>query len=472
MKKLVSFIVAISLLLCSAVTFAAEVQEVVIDTEVPFFKDLIDGSSYAPGKTVQVADLSKVHCVVLKTGNSTITFAGKTFSGYTQVAAVNNLECINYQNVTTLSAAGSYLVYATDIYGHDIAVRIQISGITPTPTPTIRPVVGGGGGGGGGGGIVTEIKAPFANGDPNNTSGTLEAGQNITLDTDTGNAKIYYTTNGSSPNANSYVYSKDNELILQEGQILKAAAFKSGRFSPVSEWRIVKATEVIPTPGSAEGTGSIVSGVLETDNHIVYMNGYPEGTFLPANNMTRAEVATMFSRLMKEKMVEGKVYESSFTDVQADAWYANAVGYIEQFGIINGYEDGTFRPQNTITRAEFVTMASRFATLSKEFDCRFADVDNSHWAYHYIAFAAGNKWVGGYEDNTFRADNTITRAEVVTIVNNMLVREADRAYVDANIADLTVYYDVDNSHWAYYEIMEATNAHTYTYQDAVETWQK
>lgn len=457
MKKIISYILAVTLLFCSTVAFADE-KEVVIDTEVPVFKDLVDGTKYSGSIKVEIADLSEVDCVLMKSGSGSVTFAGKTFSGYTKIAEKQNLECINFTEIATVSELGSYMVYAKDIYNHDIALRFEIAKEGTTPPAT-------GGGGGGGGSSTVTVKPPYANGDPKNTGGSVTAGEKITLDTDTGNTKIYYTTDGTKPTSKSLLYDENEGIILKEGETLKAIAVKNGTASEVSEWKCVAASTNIPQQGE-----SIVKDVLETEKHIVYMTGYPDETFAPNNNMTRAEVATMFARLMKEKMDADVTYEPSFVDVTSDAWYYNYVGYIEKFGIIAGYEDGTFRPQQTITRAEFVTMASRFADMSKEYECDFEDVSAEHWAYKYIAFAAGNGWIGGYEDHTFRADNTITRAEVVTIVNNMLVRNADKEYVDANEATLTLFSDVDKNHWAYYGIVEATNEHNYSLADNKEAW--
>lgn len=460
MKKIISCILAAVMLCCSAVAFADE-KEVVIDTEVPVFKDLTDGSSYSGSKKIEIADLSEVNCVLMKSGSGTVNFAGKTFFGYTKIAEKQNINCINYTEIATVSDAGSYMVYATDIYNHDIAVRFKI---TKSGESTGGGSGSGGSGGGGGGGAAVTVKPPYANGDPENTKGNITAGEKITLDSDTGNAKIYYTTDGTAPTSKSKLYDEKG-IILTEGQTLKAIAVKSGAASAVSEWKCIAASINNPQKGD-----SIVKDVLETEEHIVYMTGYPNETFGPNNNMTRAEVATMFARLMKEKMNTDTTYESSFADVTSDTWYYSYVGYIEKFGIITGYEDGTFRPQNTITRAEFVTMAGRFAAISKEFECNFTDITTEHWAYDYIAFAAGNSWIGGYEDNTFRADNTITRAEVVTIVNNMLVRNADKSYVNTNKASITLFTDVSEEHWAYYDIIEATNEHTFKVTDNVEKW--
>lgn len=469
MKKFISCILAAAMLCCSVVAFAVE-KEVVIDTEVPVFRDLTDGLSYVTNsKKIEIADLSKVDCVLMRAGNGTVSFAGKTFSGYTKITEAQNLECINYTAIATVTQEGSYMVYAKDIYNHDIAVRFTIIDPekNPTPGPNPGPNPGFGGGGGGGGGGIVKIKQPYANGEPENTKGTLPAGKKITLASDTGNVKIYYTTDGTAPTIKSILYDATKGIILTEGQTLKAVAVKSGILSSISVWTCPV------TGGSGDNTnsgGSIVKDTLETEEHIVYMTGYPDKTFAPNNNMTRAEAATMFARLMKVKMNPVAVYKSSFADVSSEAWYYNYVGYMAKLGIITGYEDETFRPQNTITRAEFVAMASRFVKISETFECSFKDIASGHWAYNYIAFAAGNKWIGGYEDNTFRADNTITRAEVVTIVNNMLVRNADKEYVNTNKAVLNMFVDISEEHWAYYDIVEATNEHTYKLTGDMEKW--
>ena len=468
MKKIISCILAVTMLCCSAVAFADE-KEVVIDTEVPVFDDLSDNTSYKNSKDVYIADLSPVHYIVLRKDNSkstTFQFTNsqdelitKTFNGYSEIGKDHNISCADeFIKIYSATSAGSYMVYATDIYGHDIAVRFTIKSSSDGDS-------GGGGGSGGGDNTPIKIRQPYANGEPENTRGNLIAGEKIKLSSDTGNVKIYYTTDGTTPTSKSNLYNSEKGIILTEGQILKAIAIKKEMSSDISEWKCIVAPTEKPQIGD-----SVVKGALETEDHSVYMTGYPDETFGPNKNMTRAEVATMFARLMKEKMDADAVYESSFADVTPDAWYYNYVGYMEKFGIITGYEDGTFRPQNTITRAEFVTMASRFATISQEYECDFTDVTTKHWAYEYIAFAAENGWVGGYEDNTFRADNTITRAEVVTIVNNMLVRSADESYVNPNKASLTLFADVDATHWAYYDIIEATNEHTYSVSGNKEKW--
>ncbi|WEK54177.1 MAG: InlB B-repeat-containing protein [Candidatus Cohnella colombiensis] len=209
---------------------------------------------------------------------------------------------------------------------------------------------------------------------------------------------------------------------------------------------------------------------LDKVNHFAYMQGYPDKTFGPQKNMTRAEVTVMFARLLVEKMDVDKTYPSQFKDVDPAKWYANAIGYMEQYGIITGYTDGTFRPDAPITRAEFAAIASRFDNLITGEPVIFTDVTDSYWAKDYISSAAAKGWIKGYPDGTFKPGNYITRAEVVSLVNRMLERSSDNSYVDSNKDKLNQYVDLTSKHWAYYDIMEATNSHDYEKTSDSETW--
>lgn len=209
---------------------------------------------------------------------------------------------------------------------------------------------------------------------------------------------------------------------------------------------------------------------LDKVNHFAYMQGYPDNTFGPDKNMTRSEATVMFARLLVEKMDVDKKYSTRFKDVDGSKWYANAIGYMEQYGIIKGYSDGTFRPNAAITRAEFAAIASRFDNLITGEPIMFSDVKATHWAKDYISSAAAKGWIKGYTNGTFRPDNYITRAEVVTLVNRMLERYSDRSYVDSNSQLLKQYIDLQNTYWAYYEIMEASTWHDYEKSSISETW--
>ena len=219
---------------------------------------------------------------------------------------------------------------------------------------------------------------------------------------------------------------------------------------------------VLPDP---DDTG--VSRWLNIDDHDAYLSGYPDNTFGPDRSMTRAEVAQMFYALLLDKDVPVTV---TFSDVPADAWYAEAVNTLASLGMVEGYADGTFRPDNTITRAEFVTIAVGFADLEIDGEARFTDVARNAWYYPYIADACAYGWIGGYPDGSFRPDNTITRAEVTVIVNNMLGRAADERYVDRHEDELRQFGDLTEAHWAWYPIAEAVNSHDYTGSGATERW--
>ena len=206
---------------------------------------------------------------------------------------------------------------------------------------------------------------------------------------------------------------------------------------------------------------------LNTVDHFAYMNGKGDGKFMPDANMTRAEVAQMLYNLMVDQTIDSN--NSVFSDVYSDAWYSTAVVTLASKGIIKGYADGTFRPNATITRAEFVTMLARFGTLSTG-AMKFSDVPTSHWAYDYILSASVKGWTNGYTDGTFRPAQNITRAEAARMTNVMLGRSADQAYVDAHM-EMNRFSDVKTSHWAFYEIMEATVGHDYIKNSAgEETW--
>ena len=210
-----------------------------------------------------------------------------------------------------------------------------------------------------------------------------------------------------------------------------------------------------------------VSDWLNTADHIVYLNGYMDGTFRPDDNMTRAEVAQMFYNLLNDKDVAITV---SFSDVASDAWYAEAVNTLASLGMITGVGDNKYEPDRSITRAEFTAIAMRFADLATGGENVFSDVAEDAWYHDYVVGSIQYGWITGYPDGTFRPENTITRAEVTTIVNRMLGRSADRTFIAEHADELRSFSDVANSHWSYYAVMEATNAHDFTKDNGVETW--
>jgi uncharacterized repeat protein (TIGR02543 family) len=217
--------------------------------------------------------------------------------------------------------------------------------------------------------------------------------------------------------------------------------------------------------GHPEHTG--VSDVLNTEDHMAYLEGYPGSKFMPEGQMTRAEVAQMFYNLLLDKQVETTV---TFEDVADNAWYADAIHALASMGILEGREGNKFDPDTPITRAEFATIAVRFASQKPEGEVFFQDVSKDAWYYSYVTQCAAFGWIEGYEDDTFRPDENIRRGEAATIVNRMLGRQADEEYIDSHSQELASFVDLSQDHWAYYHIMEATNSHDYEKKNGQESW--
>ena len=197
--------------------------------------------------------------------------------------------------------------------------------------------------------------------------------------------------------------------------------------------------------------------------HFAYIHGTSEGLFLPLATMTRAEFAQMIWNLQTDP-AEGV---SVFSDVPDGAWYAPAVNSLAAMKVIGGYEDGTFRPMNPVTRAEYVRILAVLSGRHPSAPCSYADVSYTHWAYNEICLAAQQGWMNGYEDYTFHPDAPITRAEAVTALNRYLGRYPDKTSIDA-ILTASLFPDVTNGSWYYYQVMEAALDHTAACSDHTE----
>ena len=198
---------------------------------------------------------------------------------------------------------------------------------------------------------------------------------------------------------------------------------------------------------------------LNREDHYAYIVGYPDGSVQPNGSITRAEVATIFFRLLTdESRAEAWSTENSFSDVNSSDWYNNAISTMANAGVVNGYDDGTFKPNAPITRAEFAAIAARFDTSSYSGADKFTDIAG-HWAGSYINKAADLGWINGYDDGTFKPDQNITRAEAMTLVNNVLNRHVQsRDYMLDGMAE---WFDNTEDMWYYTAVQEATNSHTY-----------
>ncbi|MCI7159156.1 MAG: S-layer homology domain-containing protein [Flintibacter sp.] len=288
---------------------------------------------------------------------------------------------------------------------------------------------------------------------------------------------LHYVTNGGnhlSSETKSSSWTKDYEDLptpVRDGYTFEGWYWDLRLTEPVTgDVKVDKTTVTLYAKWSGGSYGPDDTGVskwLETDEHNAFLSGYPDGSFQADKNMTRAEVAQMFYSLLLDKNV---TITKSFSDVPTDAWYAKAVNTLSSLGMLGGYPDGTFRPDAPITRAEFAAIALAFAYDPASASCSYTDVSANAWYYTYVAQATTYGWIGGYPDGSFRPNNSITRAEVAVIVNNMLGRDADESYINRNADELVSFVDLSKTHWAYYTIMESTNSHDYTASSNGESW--
>lgn len=203
--------------------------------------------------------------------------------------------------------------------------------------------------------------------------------------------------------------------------------------------------------------------VLEKGDHSAYIIGYKDGYVRPNRNISRAEVATIFFRLLTDEARE-KYWSSTnnYSDVKDTDWCNNAISTLSNMGILKGDKDGRFRPNDPVTRAEFAAIAARFSDGAADDYADFSDVPNDYWASKEIAKAAKLGWIKGYTDGTFRPKNNITRAEVMTLVNRVLERGVDE---DGLAEDAIQWADNKPGDWYYYDVQEATNSHEYARTD-------
>lgn len=223
--------------------------------------------------------------------------------------------------------------------------------------------------------------------------------------------------------------------------------------------------------GTQEKPDETPPTTLNDTDHYAYIVGYEDGTIRPNGHITRAEAATVFFRLLTDKARDANLTDRSpYPDVSAGDWYNKAIATLSRMGILSGYEDGSFRPNATVTRAEFAAMAARFDTEAKPVDTPFTDLTGC-WAADEIAKAYGKGWVNGYGDNTFRPNGPITRAEAVTLINRVLRRlpETDKDL----LPDERTWPDNPETFWGYLALQEASNSHLYDRKsDGYETQTK
>ena len=359
--------------------------------------------------------------------------SGKTVTGTPDITADRNYRFTGWQ----IGGAGT------------VYTRAQVMAMAITDdTVFIASYTYNGGNSGGGGGSVTGyvIKASAGANGSIRPSGSVSvsAGGNktFTIMANAGYKISNVLVDGKSVGAvDSYMFEKVRVNHTIEVLFAKEGGVEDPKISGVADW-------------------------LNTEEHVAFMTGYENGTFGAENAVTRAQVAQMFFNLLKDKAVRITV---NFADVGANAWYAKAVNTLGGLGIVSGVGDKCFDPNRAITRAEFTAIAARFAKANETGSVRFSDVPVNAWYYNAVLTAVNYGWITGVGDNRFAPGERITRAEAATIVNRMLARSADKAYVDATA--LRQFPDLSTSHWAYYQIMEASNAHGHrTNADGSESW--
>ena len=251
--------------------------------------------------------------------------------------------------------------------------------------------------------------------------------------------KIGTTTANSNGEFSCYL---DRKLSI--GETIKVIASESSKYDSQTTYKVVDTS---------------LSG--QTYARVSYIKGYPDGTFKPSNNVTRAEAAQMFATLLNGGTSFGTSSVTKFADAN-NKWYSPAVNYIAGKGLLSGYSDGTFKPDADITRAEFAQMISGYLKAGyagSAGSANFKDV-KGHWASDAIDKVFGNKAVEGYPDGTFKPNKTLTRAEAVTVLNAVFNRyTTSNSLKNVSSSNLKNYSDISSSHWAYYQILDASNVH-------------
>ena len=212
-------------------------------------------------------------------------------------------------------------------------------------------------------------------------------------------------------------------------------------------------------PDETKPTLAPIPEMLNGEDHYAYLLGYEDGTVRPNGSISRAEVATVLFRLLKDDVrMQNLTKDNAYSDVSDTAWYAAAVSTLSKMGIISGYPDGTFRPNAPITRAEFAAMIARFDETAKSADTPFTDI-SGHWAENAIGKAYGNGWVEGSSKTVFCPESNLTRAETATLLNRVLHRLPEKE--SDLLANQIVWPDNPKTFWGYLAIQEATNSHEY-----------
>ena len=327
---------------------------------------------------------------------------------------------------------------------------------------------------------------------------TTEVKEDMTLYAKWAEFKVTYdgnkNTDGTAPIDSIQLYVKDDEVtVLPKGDLSRTGytfkgwntsadgsgtSYKAGDTFKITEDTTLYAMWEKDSDSSGGGwtwggtTSKTESKTTSTGTltHTAYLNGYPDNTIRPQGSITRAEVAAIFARL---KVGEANIpsAKANYNDVNSSDWYTKYIAFVTDNNIMKGYEDGSFRPNDKITRAEFTAVVARYNSLA-DTTSTFEDVIG-HWAAGYIGSVTNKGWINGYPDGTFKPEKDISREEVATMVNKMLDRKVDKDGL--NNLGIKNFKDLDNSSWSYFDIVEASNSHKSvrrTLGDIMENWKE
>ncbi len=329
---------------------------------------------------------------------------------------------------------------------------------------------------------VTASPAPTDDVSANTTAAVTDEGTGEITGVDeeaeqTSMSASLYGVEGGSVGAYTVTYYDSDGTVLSTESVASGASpaavpEKGSSGKAISVWADASGSAADPASAAVTADVSYYAWYmpeLNTTEHYRYINGTGNACFSPTSSLTRGQAAYILYQLLEDNTESGP-YNCTFSDVSSSAYYYNAVKALASYGVLNGYDNGTFQPGNSVTRAEFVKMLVTLTGVTGS-DGSFTDI-SGHWGKSYILAATAQGWLNGYTDGSFRPNNSITRAEAVVIVNRVLDRSADSSTIDSGTGILH-YLDVtlsSSTSWYYYDVIEASVGHKYSTSSGSEAW--